>query len=186
MRTQKRAMSKNTKIIPFDQKNKRIHLAVSIVAAIFLVMLYCVIFLFSEQDGATSGALSHEVSKWIVASWEKITHPAWTADIRTSMIEYWEHPVRKLAHFSIYAVMGILVFLVWNPWMRKGFKRNMLVIAWVFVSASLDEWHQTFVADRCGNFLDVLLDTSGGCFGLLLCMLCVRIYLSMRRKKGAV
>ena len=179
-------MSKDTKIIPMDQKNKRINLAVSIVAAIFLVILYFVIFSFSEQDGETSGAVSHEVSKWVVEEWEQITHPSWTEEIKKSLIEYWEHPIRKLAHFSEYTLMGILVFLIWKAWIKKPWVRNLLVIGCVFVSASLDEWHQTFVGGRCGSFLDVLLDTSGGCFGLLLCLLCTKIALGIRRKKGAV
>ncbi|MBO4748886.1 MAG: VanZ family protein [Lachnospiraceae bacterium] len=179
-------MNKDSKIIPFDQKNKRIDVAVSIVAAIFLVILYCLIFLFSEQDGETSGALSHEISKWIVEGWDKLMHSSWTEEIKRGMIEYWEHPIRKLAHFTEYALMSVLVYLTINPWLPKGRKRNLLVILWVFVSAALDEWHQTFIVDRCGNFWDVLLDTAGGCFGLLLCVICARIHQNMRRKKGAV
>ena len=166
------------KIITFLPKRKKGQVAVSIVAAIFLVILYGAIFSFSEQNGETSGHLSHEVTKWIVESWEKLCGGGWTEDVKNAWIKYWEHPVRKLAHFSEYAVMGILVFLIWNPWLQKGWKKNLLIIGWVFLSAALDEWHQTFVADRCGNFMDVLLDTSGGCFGLILCLfitwLCTR------------
>ncbi|MBQ9489674.1 MAG: VanZ family protein [Lachnospiraceae bacterium] len=176
----------NDKIIRIDRKQKRIKVAVSIVAAIFLIVLYGLIFSFSEQDGATSGHLSHEVSKWIVEGWERLIGMSWTEEIRNGWIDYWEHPVRKLAHFSEYTVMGILVFFTLNPWMKPGWKKNLLIILWVFVSAALDEWHQTFVADRCGNFMDVLLDTSGGCFGLLLCLFCLRICEGIRRKKGAV
>ena len=176
----------NDKIIRIDRKQKRIKVAVSTVAAIFLVILYCVIFSFSEQDGETSGSVSHEISKWAVEEWEKITHPSWTAEVKESLIEYWEHPVRKMAHFSEYMTMGILLFAIWTPWMKKGWKKNLLIISWVFVSAALDEWHQTFVAGRSGNIFDVLLDTSGGCFGLCLCLLCFKIQEGIRRKKGAV
>jgi VanZ family protein len=53
------------------------------------------------------------------------------------------------------------------------------------VSAAFDEIHQLFVPDRYGNFADVLLDTTGGCFGLICCVYGVRIlnHLQMRRKK---
>jgi len=178
-------MSKG-KIISIDRKQKRIKVAVSIVAAIFLVVLYGMIFSFSEQDGETSGRLSHEVTKWIVERWERLAGLSWTEDIKNGWIEYWSNPVRKLAHFSEYTAMGILVFFTLNPWIKPGKKKNLLIILWVFISAALDEWHQTFIADRCGNFLDVLLDTSGGCFGLMLCLLCFRIFEGIRRKKGAV
>lgn len=178
-------MSKD-RIIRIDRKQKRIKVAVSTVAAIFLVILYCVIFSFSEQDAKTSGSVSHEVAKIAVEGWEKISHSSWTDEVKQSLIECWEHPVRKIAHFSEYMTMGILLFVIWTPWIKKGWKKNLLVIGWVFLSAALDEWHQTFVDGRSGNIFDVLLDTSGGCFGLCLCLLCFRIYEGIRRKKGAV
>lgn len=173
------------KIVPIDKKKKKISVAVSIMAAIFLVILYYLIFSFSEQDGETSGHLSHEVTKWIVDGWERIIGGSWTKEVKNSWITYWEHPVRKLAHFSEYAIMEIFVFLAWNPWIKKGWKKNLLMIAWVFVSAALDEWHQTFVADRSGNFWDVLLDTAGGCFALILCLLATGSFGKMRKKKAS-
>ena len=36
-----------------------------------------------------------------------------------------------------------------------------------FVYACSDEWHQTFVPGRAGQFRDVLLDTAGSLTGLL-------------------
>jgi len=170
------------KIISINVSKDKKRIAVSIVAAIFLVILYITIFNFSEQDGEASGNLSHEVTKWIVEGWERITAGNWTEEVKNAWISYWEHPIRKLAHFSEYAVMGILVFGVWHPWIRTGWKRNLLIIAWVFISAALDEWHQTFIADRCGNFMDVLLDTSGGCFGLIVCLVFMKIC-SLRKGK---
>ncbi|MBP5732951.1 MAG: VanZ family protein, partial [Lachnospiraceae bacterium] len=120
-------------------------MAVSIMAAIFLVLLYIVIFTFSEQDGNSSGHLSHELTKWLVEGYEKLIHGSFSEEIRNGWISYWEHPVRKLAHFSEYAVMAVLIFLVLNPFGKKGWKKNLLIVSWVFVSAALDEWHQTFV-----------------------------------------
>lgn len=168
------------KVIAMDQKKKGIKMAVSMVAAIFLVCLYVAIFLFSGQDGETSGRLSHEVTKVIVEKMEDLARKTWTEEWKASVISYWENPVRKLAHFSEYAGMGILVFLLWMPWMKKCRQRNGLVILWVLLSAALDEWHQTFIIDRCGNVFDVLLDTAGGSFGLLLCLLVEKV---LGRKK---
>ena len=164
-------MKRGASIVPFPSKKlKKSQMAVSIVAAIFLVLLYIVIFTFSEQDGNSSGHLSHELTKWLVEGYEKLIHGSFSEEIRNGWISYWEHPVRKLAHFSEYAVMSVLIFLVLNPFGKKGWKKNLLIVSWVFVSAALDEWHQTFVADRCGTFWDVLLDTCGGAFGLLCCL----------------
>lgn len=190
------------KIIQFPRNDKEternlklINMAVSTVAAIFIVLLYCMIFFFSDQNGETSGSLSHKVTEAIVVEIEEITQRNWTDELRVSIISYWENPVRKMAHFSEYAGLGILVFILFIPWVtadgwkRKKLKWNLIVVIWVFISASLDEWHQTFVSDRCGNFWDVLLDTSGGFFGLCMCLLAVSIIkwiTLLKEKKDAV
>lgn len=153
------------------QNNRKIRLAVSILAATFLLFLYFGIFFLSGQNGETSGSLSHRVTEVIVEQISRFAGRGWTWEFRDSMVAYWEHPVRKLAHFSEYAVMGILVYLLLRPWRAKNKKLYRMVILWVFVSASLDEGHQLMVEGRCASFMDVLLDTAGGCFGTLVCAL---------------
>ena len=155
---------------------KKEHVAVSVVAAIFLVALYFAIFVLSDQDGETSGSLSHRITEAIVEQISRIAGNGWTEEIRRSMVAYWEHPVRKLAHFSEYAVMGILVYSMWRPWRKRSRKFYGFVILWVFISAALDEGHQLMVAGRYGSFMDVLLDTSGGCFGVFLCVTAEKIH----------
>ncbi|MBE5874320.1 MAG: VanZ family protein, partial [Lachnospiraceae bacterium] len=49
-------------------------------------------------------------------------------------------------------------------------------------SAAADEIHQLFVPDRWGSFADVLLDTCGGAFGVLICVFAERIYHKIRRR----
>ena len=178
-------MSKS-KVMPIDQKQKGINVAVSIVAAIFLVVLYCLIFRFSGQEGKESGKLSRKVTKTIVNEVNELGHKHWTEEVKEALVTAWEHPVRKMAHFSEYALMGILVYLIWFSWIKKSWKLALLVIAWVFASAGLDEFHQTFVAQRSGNFVDVLIDTSGGCFGLFLCVTVRKIWglVHGRKSKG--
>lgn len=184
--------------------NKKMKIVVSSTATIFLVLLYCLIFSFSEQDGETSGGLSRMISEKCVQIWNVLAHKNWSELIIQGWAEYFEHPIRKIAHFCEYAVMAGLLFCIWYPWIgwevgmadaakkckiSKIWKRLPLlariVIPWVFVSATFDEIHQLFVPDRYGNFADVLLDTTGGCFGLICCVYGVRIlnHLKMRRKK---
>ena len=174
----------DTKVISIDQKKKGIKVAVSIVAAMFLVALYATIFCFSGQEGEESGKLSHTVTKKIVDGVDRVARKHWTEEMKEAIISAWEHPVRKLAHFSEYALMGILVFILWMPWIRRGWKLNLIVIAWVFLSAAADEFHQTFVAQRSGNFVDVLIDTSGGCFGLFVSTMIRRIWDALHERKS--
>ena len=173
--------------------NKRKKIVVSSIATIFLVLLYSLIFTFSEQDGETSGGLSRRVSEVFVGIWNSLANKNWSEQIIESWALYFEHPVRKIAHFCEYAVMAFLLFFMWFPWIGfygKGmlekpktggrFKKIPLllkiIIPWLFISAAFDEIHQLFVPERWGNFGDVILDTLGGCFGLFCCMVGVRIW----------
>ncbi len=173
--------------------NKCKKIVVSSIATIFLVLLYCLIFSFSDQDGETSGGLSRKVSEKFVALWNSIANKNWSEQIVKSWALYFEHPVRKIAHFCEYAIMAFLLFGGWYPWIGfygngvikkpktgERFKKIPLlvkiIIPWVFVSAAFDEIHQLFVPERWGSFGDVILDTLGGCFGLWFSMTIIRIF----------
>lgn len=157
--------------------------AVSTLAAIFLLLLYAAIFSFSEQDAEQSGSLSARVTELIVEQVARFAN-GWTESYRESLIAYWEHPVRKLAHFTEYAVLGILVWILWRPWKKKSFRLFSFVVLWVAVSAAADEFHQLFVPGRCGSPGDVFLDTLGGIFGLLLCLGAEKIGLKFKYKSS--
>ncbi len=140
-------------------------------AALFLLLLYMVIFGFSGQDGETSGGLSRKITEGCVEAVGNIANSNWTREIKDKLTEMWEIPLRKCAHFMEYAFMGMLVYIMWRPWKERDKKLFLLVVLWVFFSAAGDEIHQTFVPGRDGNFGDVLLDTAGGSFGVLLCVM---------------
>lgn len=151
-----------------DRIKKRV---VTMVAALFLFLLYVVIFGFSAQDSEQSGGLSHMISEKCVEFVNALTGKKWSEIFIEEMALYFEHPIRKLAHFAEYACMGVLVYIMWRPWKSRGRGLYLLVLMWVFVSAAGDEVHQLFVPGRYGCVTDVLLDTSGGGFGVLLCVL---------------
>lgn len=153
-----------------QKKYKHKKIAVSVVAAVFLVLLYTIIFSFSEQDGETSGSLSHMISEKCVELMNAISGNNWTDALMRSMTEYFEHPIRKLAHFMEYAFMALLVYGMWRPWKARNKKLYLLVVLWVALSAAGDELHQLFVPGRYGSAADVFLDTCGGCFGVWLCV----------------
>lgn len=145
-------------------------MAITVPAAVLLLALYILIFGFSAQDGEQSGSLSRMVSEKCVEFFHNISGGNWTEAFRESLAEYFEHPIRKLAHFSEYACMGVLLYILWSQWLMRGKRLYLLIVLWVFCSAGLDEFHQLFVPGRYGSFADVLLDTCGGAFGMLLCM----------------
>ena len=162
---------------------------VSAAAAVLLAALYSMIFRFSAQDAEESGSLSQFVSEKCVDIVNVLTGSRWSEVKKAGLAEYIEHPVRKLAHFSEYACMGVLVYVLLSQWLKKGARRNLLTAVWVFLSAAGDEFHQYFVPGRYASFMDVLLDTCGGVFGMLFCIctavLCRRHAEKKRRKKGS-
>lgn len=167
-----------------DQKINIRKMAVTIVAAILLIMLYCFIFGFSEQDGDESANSSYEFT---LACTEIINHiigEPMTKPTMESIAAYFEHPVRKLAHFTEYACMGILVNVILIQYLSTKKKRFLLSTTWVFLSASIDEIHQLFVPGRYGNFADVLLDTSGGITGFLLLQFVLFLFFTRKHKNN--
>lgn len=160
--------------IPSETKKK---VAVTSLCCSLLLLLYSMIFGFSAQDGETSGGLSRLVSERCVEVLNALTGKHWSEAFRESLATYFEHPIRKLAHFGEYACMGILVYGTWVSWIRG--QRNLLIltVCWVFVSAAADELHQLFVPGRWASFADVCLDTAGGAFGFLV-IWCIRRILS--------
>ena len=194
-------------------KERRWRILVTAVSFCLLLCMYGVIWGFSEQDGDTSSSLSLRISEGLVRFFDAVARRHWTEDIRKGWALYFEHPVRKLAHFGEYAVMGILIFGIWRPWVAAerfftkkaeedtpsggGRKKKhltrfgvrcLITVLWVFCSAASDEIHQTFIDGRDGNFADVLLDTCGGTFGLWFSVTVTRLFEragKKRRKKSA-
>lgn len=136
-----------------------------------LLALYLIIFGFSAQDGETSGGLSYLISEKCAAFLNVLSGENWSETVMLQIAEYFEHPIRKLAHFGEYAVMGVLLAVIWNQWMKRGKRFYLLIVLWVFVSAVADEFHQYFVPGRYASVADVLLDTCGGVFGMAFLLL---------------
>lgn len=154
------------------------------VLSILLLGLYYLIFHFSAQDSAESGSLSRMVTERCVDFINRVSGAHWSDIKMAELAEYFEHPIRKLAHFSEYAYMGVLVYTLWSQWIKKGRVLSLLTVGWVFVSAAADEIHQYFVPGRYCSFADVLLDTCGGAAGMLLCICVVALYRRRQKRKA--
>jgi VanZ family protein len=81
--------------------------------------------------------------------------------------------VRKAAHLTEYAILALLIWRLpsrpaVNPtraWRSADAVRSLLI---VLLYAASDEFHQKFVPSRQASVWDVLIDTTGGFFALLL------------------
>lgn len=76
--------------------------------------------------------------------------------------------IRKLAHFTEYFILGLLTFLALVPY-TISFKQKLIVIfGYGFIFASLDETIQLFVEGRAGSVRDVLIDSAGVLFSIMI------------------
>lgn len=155
--------------------------AVTVSAAIALIILYGIIFVFSAQDAETSGNVSYRVSRKCVELLDHAAARHWSTELKDGLAAFFEHPFRKLAHFGEYTCMAGILYVLWRQWMERDRRLFVLVVIWVFCSAALDELHQIFSPGRYNSFGDVLLDTCGGIFGYFVCVLVERGYGRLRR-----
>lgn len=72
--------------------------------------------------------------------------------------------IRKLAHFTEYLILGILLFHS----IPKSSKKYFLVLIICFLYAISDEIHQIYVPGRSCQITDIIIDTFGSLTGLLL------------------
>lgn len=153
------------KYIRHFMRNKKV--IFSVVYSILISLLYVVIFVLSAQDGDTSGGLSMKISGKCTEILESLSGEEWDNQKETEVAQGIELPLRKMAHFTEYACMGVLIYLLLRLWISKRKVLYVIPIVWVFISAALDEFHQSFVPGRYAGFSDVCVDTLGGIAGLL-------------------
>ena len=150
--------------------SKRTHV---IIAALAVVAMCGFIFFMSARPSGESGAMSMEIVQRII----EFVVPGF-ADLSPSeqlaKMKLVDHIVRKIAHFSEYALLGILAFnLVRLLTTRSG--QVLPTFRWMFLSWALatayaitDEVHQIFVPGRSCMPTDVLIDSAGVLAGVLL------------------
>lgn len=125
---------------------------------ILLLVWMMVIFFFSSQTGTESSGISNG----ILIQLENLLHIPLTSEFSSLII-------RKLAHFTEYAILGVLIVQVVNqyPNLKKSKAKLFYCILFCLLYAMTDEFHQLFVSGRSGQLLDVLIDTCGGVFGIV-------------------
>ena len=82
-----------------ERKGQGRKIAVTAVAAALLLLLYGIIFRISAQDAGESGSLSQSVSEKCVSILNSLSGARWSDMRMAELAAYFEHPIRKLAHF---------------------------------------------------------------------------------------
>ncbi len=124
------------------------------------VMIF--IFMFSAQNADTSSNTSTGFTKAIA----RIVMPGQTQGQIDSLAGQLDMFVRKGAHFSIYAVLGLFACLFFGEYkFETNAKYFIFPIALCMLYAVTDEVHQYFVPGRACRLLDVFIDTCGAVVG---------------------
>ncbi|MBB6632105.1 VanZ family protein [Clostridium algidicarnis] len=123
------------------------------------------IFYFSSQIGEVSS----EKSKIVIYIFNVLG-----LDLNTYFGELSTLIVRKSAHFTEYFILFILTYNVMKYYFEKG---RLFFISYIITVAyaMTDEFHQLFVPGRAGALKDVLIDSTGGLFALLIVFVFVKI-----------
>lgn len=132
------------------------------------LIIMVIIFGFSASTGEQSSGLSLELTKDIVGIVTGITNNEINPEEESKLIEMIHTPIRKLGHITEYAVLGFALCIPFYIYHNKK-KRNLYVYSegFLLIYASIDEFHQLFVAERSGRLSDVFIDGLGGAIGIL-------------------
>jgi len=92
--------------------------------------------------------------------------------------------IRKLAHFSEYAVLGVLSARAFASSLNDLLRRHWFQLALLLIVcyALLDEFHQSFVPGRTASIYDSAIDVVGGLCALLV----FRTWQNRRRSRALI
>lgn len=124
---------------------------------IFLIL----ILWFIWGNSAMSGFDSSQMSRRIIRLLEWLFGPV-------SNLPKVTHYVRKLAHFSEFAVLGFVLSWFWYLWQAPGKETFSLPLLCGLTTACIDETIQLFSLGRGSSLKDVWIDMAGFCLGFLI------------------
>jgi hypothetical protein len=106
-------------------------------------------------------AASRVVSAWLpVVAWAALIFTLSSIPGLGTGLGTWDLVLRKLAHTTEYAVLGVLLL--------RATGRVSVAFVLATLYAVTDELHQSFVAGRHASPLDVAIDAAGVALGLAL------------------
>lgn len=152
-----------------------------IILAVLIILWAFLIFSLSSQRATDSDRVSKGIAVKVIKA----------IDFNNSMSEkevaetaaYLNFFVRKGAHFCAYAVLGVLIALLFREFAFSV--RNSMVgaVALSGLYACTDEFHQTYIEGRSGEIRDVGIDTVGALFGVTVFFLLAAIIKKCKNKK---
>lgn len=154
------------------EEKMKVNLLRGILIALLLATFF-IIFNFSSQDAEKSGNISGKVTEVVTRQIKSIQKLDNTKKEET--LYRIEKIIRKLAHFSIYTLVGFLLMGLLYTYKLEDRKRILITIAMGVIYATTDEIHQSFIPGRSPQITDVMIDSLGVLCGALFNMLLNKI-----------
>ncbi len=143
-------------------------------ACILVIFSVGSMYYFSSQDSKTSSKQSSSVVELIDEIRNHITlkdeNLIKIQDKVYSKLKSFgskSYIVRKMAHFSIYAFIGISLTIFIYTFSRKLLLSSSLAFILSIIYACFDEYRQLSVDGRSGSLKDVFIDSSGALIGII-------------------
>ena len=144
---------------------------------ICIIVLCCKIFALSSQDGGVSAGTSRQFTEILLKTLG--------LECNDRTIEIINPVIRKVAHFSVYMLLGFLTMCTCETFKWQRVYKFDFSTMFAFVFACSDELHQRLVPGRSGEFADVCLDTVGAMLGVLIVLAIALICVQIKKKKAS-
>ncbi len=130
-------------------------------------MIWCMlIFGFSAQPAKASSKLSSSVTAKVLKAIPSVKKLPPARKKKT--VDVVHNYIRKLAHFSLYFILGILLALLCHSYGFSFCRLFFVALLVCALYAATDEFHQLFVKGRSCQALDVMVDSGGATAGILI------------------
>jgi VanZ family protein len=151
--------------------------------AILTLALMAYIFSLSaesaEVSSQTSAGLIEKVAETFVPSYQTLPETE-----KKEYIASLQGVVRTLAHFSIFASLGVFSAGLSATFNGKFYIKLILTQIFCSAYALSDEYHQTFSKGRSFQLSDIFMDSLGAFCGIVFVLIIALIFTKRRCKKG--
>lgn len=127
------------------------------VCFIFIFLWMALVFYLSSQNGDESKGTSSYFVNIII----KLYNSFFNRNINVNNIGFLTFIIRKLAHFTLYFIGAIPIYLFLSTYSISTSNRNKYTIIACFIYACTDELHQFFIPFRDAKIFDILVDICG-------------------------
>lgn len=156
-----------------------------VLSTALVIIWMLTIFYFSHQQGTGSSSTSKNVSMIIVNILD--IKNEMTEEQKEEIVETIEPVIRKLAHYTLYMLGGILIINSVNAYIKEDIKEDIKTIRYSsligVIYAVSDELHQLFVNGRSGKIIDVVIDSIGIFTGIAMYLLMKKIIMNIVKEK---